>query len=327
MIEMNPILKNLTIKINVSEVFDKLSMYNLPETFSFPIDQTYDLLYKSTKQNHNFDINFYIIQELVKSFFARDRILKNNSIFDFLYYESSNNTLIFNSTAYRLSTLSRKELISFNVSRFLIKLQHNNGLKSFTNLSLILKVKALVPTTSGKWPSALGNVVAIDSTYGKEYIITNIKNFVSNMFQEYIQFKLRYFNVTIDTSEFERNLEKEFEGFYLDKYALTVNVILQDKFNIYRNSDESRRQNLVKAADKVMSRLGYDFPVTIENPLYQSFTNINIVKIFLDNIFASVSFFLVILCTLLIYSLILGVYFTYLRMLTKGITNSGFYGP
>jgi hypothetical protein len=110
--------------------------------------------------------------------------LKNDSIFDFLYYESSNNSLVFNSTAYKSNTLSKDEVITLNVSRFLSKIQDNDGLKAFTNIALVLKVKGVVPTTSGKWPSALGNVVAIDSTYGKEYLILNIKNFVSNMFQE-----------------------------------------------------------------------------------------------------------------------------------------------
>jgi hypothetical protein len=184
LVEMNPFLKNLTLKINVSEVFNKLSIYNLPEIFSFPINQTYNLVYDSSQQTPNFDLNFYIFQELAKSFFSQDRILKNNSIFDFLFYEPSNNSLVFNSTAYKSNTLSKDEIITLNVSRFLSKIQDNNGLKTFTNIALVLKVKGIVPTTSGKWPSALGNVVAIDSTYGKEYLILNIKNFVSNIFQE-----------------------------------------------------------------------------------------------------------------------------------------------
>ena len=113
----------------------------------------------------------------------------------------------------------------------------------------------------------------------------------------------------MDTSEFEANLQKRFEGFNLDKYALIINILLKDKFNLYGTSNDVRRHNIVKSADKLIAKLGYDFPVSIESPVYESFSQINIVKIFMDNIFYSVTFFLVILSTILIYSLMLGVFY------------------
>ena len=56
----------------------------------------------------------------------------------------------------------------------------------------------------------------------------------------------------------------------------------------------------------VIESLGLDFPTKLIVPVYESYQGLSIVKIFLDNIFNSVMFFLSILCILLIYSLMLG---------------------
>ena len=61
--------------------------------------------------------------------------------------------------------------------------QKEDNLSSL-NFELRLKVKDIVPSVNGKWPFALGNVIAIDSAYGKEYIISNMKNIVAKIFKE-----------------------------------------------------------------------------------------------------------------------------------------------
>jgi len=98
-------------------------------------------------------------------------------------------------------------------------------------------------------------------------------------------------------------------NFSLDKFAMTVNIILKDKFTIYNNKENIQQQLLAKFSNYIISILGLDFPAQITTPVFFSYQSLSIVKIFLDNILNSVMFFLSILCILLIYSLMLGVRF------------------
>jgi len=36
-----------------------------------------------------------------------------------------------------------------------------------------LKIKEVVPISTGKWPAAMGNVIAIDADFGRDIIIDN----------------------------------------------------------------------------------------------------------------------------------------------------------
>ncbi len=93
----------------------------------------------------------------------------------------------------------------------------------------------------------------------------------------------------------------------MDRFALTINILLKNKFQIYSQSVNQRQTTISTITDKIMNRLGSNYPVTLINSLLTAFSAISVVGIFLNNIFASVIFFLVILCTMLIYSLTLGV--------------------
>jgi len=55
----------------------------------------------------------------------------------------------------------------------LLDLPDQTLLRLFT-FQLNVKVKEVVPISSGKWPSSLGNVIAIDSDFGRDIIIDNV---------------------------------------------------------------------------------------------------------------------------------------------------------
>ena len=77
------------------------------------------------------------------------------------------------------------------------------------------------------------------------------------------------------------------------------------KFNIYKKDENEQRRIFAKITDNISRKLGYNYPVTSEIPLYMGFKIFNIVKIFLKNIFNSIIFFIWILRFMLVYSLIL----------------------
>jgi len=114
-------------------------------------------------------------------------------------------------------------------------------------------------------------------------------------------------NYTIDTERLRTIAEDYLSDFSLDKYSLSVNIKLKDKFSIYNNKGNIQQQKLANYSNYIIETLGLNFPAKLITPVYESYQGLSIVKIFLDNIFNSVMFFLSILCILLIYSLMLGV--------------------
>ena len=95
-------------------------------------------------------------------------------------------------------------------------------------------------------------------------------------------------------------------GFDINKYALTVNAIFKDKFDIYKKDQKSMRHYISDIASEITTLLGDDYQVNIQAPIYQIMSTVEIAKLFLQDIFIGIMFFLWILCVLLVYSLMLG---------------------
>jgi ABC-type antimicrobial peptide transport system permease subunit len=186
--------------------------------------------------------------------------------------------------------------VKINTKNFLDNLS-DEELLDLSTFKINLKIKNVIKTESGKWPSILGNTIAFDSNHSINYINKNLA--------EKIKFLIKKnFNIEIDDKILEENLKK-YNKIEINKYVPFVNIVLNDKFEIYRYDENIQRRNFAKITDKILRKLGYDYPVTSQTPLYIGFKFFNIVKIFLKNIFNAIIFFLWILSFMLVYSLIL----------------------
>ena len=113
----------------------------------------------------------HFLQFLVINDFLTNNLTKNSSnspldpIKNFLYYQPSNKSIIFNQTQ-----INTAPIINFNISSYLLGLS-DDQLISVSKVSLNLNIKNVVDNSKGKWPSSLGNVIAIDSSFGSSYII------------------------------------------------------------------------------------------------------------------------------------------------------------
>lgn len=181
----------------------------------------------------------------------------------------------------------------------LLKSIPDNYLEELLTMKINLIVKESIESDSGKWPSVLGNVIAIDSQHASEYLekslIFSIKNLVhyltnSTVFDPYIESTIY---------SYTKNLQ-------IEHFALTVNLLIKDKFKSYGPNRIEQRQGISRLTGRIIEKLGYDYPVKMTLPLYESLNSLEIVKIFLQNIFSSVMFFLWILSVMLVYSLMLG---------------------
>ena len=173
-----------------------------------------------------------------------------------------------------------------------------NNITKYLNFKLNLTIRETIKSTGGKWPSASGNVIAFDSKFIKQYLYLNAERIVEEIIEaldiEYMrQLIWNYINNFLS-------------NFDINNYALTINAIFKDKFDIYKKNQKSMRHQISDIAGEITNLLGDDYQINIQAPLYQVLATVDVAKLFLQDIFIGIMFFLWILCILLVYSLMLG---------------------
>lgn len=93
----------------------------------------------------------------------------------------------------------------------------------------------------------------------------------------------------------------------INQACMTVNVRLNNRIEIYMNSQSARNNILSDIANRMMNKLGLSYPVIMSIPLPSALDQVYLVKVFLDNIFNAILVFLLILSVMLIFSLMLAV--------------------
>ena len=181
----------------------------------------------------------------------------------------------------------------------LLYLFEENILDEIFSFQLNLTVKEKVKNDEGKWPSASGNVLAIDSRFFNEYLEYNLIR-IFDLIEKQIPFPSIINGIKDYCVDYIKN------NFNINKYALTVNGILQDKYEVYKLSQIDMRIYMSEISEKIIKNLGEDYPIQITTPIYTVMANVEIAKVFLDNIFLAIMAFLWLLSVLLIYSLMLG---------------------
>ena len=83
--------------------------------------------------------------------------------------------------------------------------------------------------------------------------------------------------------------------------------MLKDRVEIYTQSAEDRRASLLKIGNQLSDALSLEYEAQFAFPLLETINALDLFLIFLDVIFDSVTFFLIILSLMLIYSLMVSV--------------------
>ena len=221
----------------------------------------------------------------------------------FKYNETSN-----------LITLNINDLINLSSGNLIDKIVNNMGYKKIfeqfnedsiidnitklLNFKLNLTVKEKIKATGGKWPSASGNVLAMDSRHIKDYLTLNAERIADEIIS---LFGLEQFKDIILAI-----VKGLFVNFDINNYALTVNAVFKDKFEIYKKDQISMRHYISDIASEITTLLGFNYQVNIQLPIYEIMAGVEVAKIFLQDIFIGIMFFLWMLCVLLVYSLMLG---------------------
>jgi hypothetical protein len=153
-------LNNLTIQLNVSQIYDQ-NIGNSTNT-SISISQ-----FLNTSNSNIAVINDFLSKNLTKNSTTNSN--NNpliNGLIDYVYYEPKNKSFMVNSSLIRTAPT-----ISVNITSYLLSL-NDDQLNSLMKVNLNFNVKQVIDK-GGKWPTGLGNVIAIDSSFGANYF-TNI---------------------------------------------------------------------------------------------------------------------------------------------------------
>ena len=336
--------KNLNDKIKKYLNFEPIKQLQNSILNEYIINNIKDYLIKITKTNNTyFSYNNYIninisdlssfsvkksflmnsfikdephIKKILNILFPNDRNInenefKNGNIFDNIIMDTIIKQLFHYNETTDLITLDKSilnyistgDLINFIKKQFYSEKLFQppidfDNITQFLNFELNLTVREKVNGTGGKWPSASGNVIAIDSKHIRDYLQLNAERIVDEIVKA---FDLE--NMKAIIMLYVENIIKNFD---INNYALTINAIFKDKYEIYKKDQKSMRHYISDIASEITTLLGYNYQVNLQLPLYSIMSGVEVAKIFLQDIFIGIMFFLWMLCVLLIYSLMLG---------------------
>ena len=243
------------------------------------------------------EINDVVINgDPIKKYFTLiGLIFDYNKTGDYVYLTKNAKAIIKN--------LKNNILTNFNYSLNFSEILNNfsddelDNIFSFQiNLTIVDKVKS----DEGKWPSSSGNVVAIDSKFINNYLKFNSERILKLIFNKMNNNNLFFQNIILSQSK------QLISMFNINKYCLSINAIIQNKFELYKLSKNEMRRKISSFSEKIIKVLGVKYPIQITTPIFTVMEQLETGKVFLDNIFLAIVFFLWMLCVLLIYSLMLG---------------------
>ena len=273
-------------RLKSEEYFESMGDYDYLD-----LDYIKNLL-ESLSKNNNFNDYLLRLINLVKNYPDKEKLK------DLFLSIIKNSDFIKNEYKDILNSLFKGNVNLIKVYKKLSQIPTFDNITQFLNFKLNLTVREKVKATGGKWPSASGNVLAMDSRHILDYLSINAERIVDEIVKS---FDISYLKPII--MNYVQNFLKDFD---INNYALTVNAIFKDKFEIYSKTQKEMRHYISDIAGEITDMLGIDYKVNIETPLYQIMAGLEYPKIFLQDIFIGIMFFLWMLCVLLVYSLMLG---------------------
>ena len=189
--------------------------------------------------------------------------------------------------------ISRSELIGFL----------SPILKETLDVAEELSITSQVSSPQGKWASAYGNVIVLDSSFVVPMLT---KRFFAQARKTPADTEDIVLNQVLNRLVANKGLQNGATNaaYAVDpnQYSMQVDVLLKNREKIY-NSQDGMQPALIKASDKIYSRIGLEYPISMSNPLSEVLNTFFLFQDFLNNVFTAVMFLLILLSILLIYSL------------------------
>lgn len=165
------------------------------------------------------------------------------------------------------------------------------------NLSASFEIKENITSPNGKWPESLGNVLVFDYRY--------IPSIIADSIAEALRLSPNEIVSSLAPTQGVKDLIIEgVNAVNLKKLTVSENFVIKNRMSVYVDQN-TIEEYFIKLTNKYFKAIGKEYPATASIPLAQAVQGVLIVKSFLDNIFTSAVFILIMLSVLLIYSLML----------------------
>ena len=150
----------------------------------------------------------------------------------------------------------------------------------------------------GKFANTLGNVALADCHYINRLFSSSYERF----FREIIAEKPYYYLLL---SKLDQTARSTIDSLDMCNYALTIGGVLEEQVTTYTGTKANMESQLGLAGGAMIDALALNPNITVSTPLKTALKGVEIVTVFFGSIMTSIIFFLAILCTQLIYSLML----------------------
>jgi hypothetical protein len=164
------------------------------------------------------------------------------------------------------------------------------------------KIVRTVESPKGKWPDGLGKVMLIDDSYLLPLIINSTLTNLIGILAEQNSLLGIFLRSIVPLFSLGKDIK-------IEEFALTSQIVFKDRSRLYIQSKQQRdnqaRDQLTFLATEVF---GLEYRAKYELTLLASVDGISSFIVLLDVIFMLVTFFLMLLSILLIYSLMMSVF-------------------
>ena len=212
----------------------------------------------------------------------------------------------------RLQTLLDSTPLEFSINSTELLLIASEVFLDGLVISQNFTVASTIKAPKGKWPLMFSSVVAAD-VKSFEYLITSG---IKQSFERFSSSKIPLYPSSLITEgvikaglkylQNELNSSKHDIQKVLSQMVPLIMVVVKDKVNIYTKFEKSLSK-LNSIADQIYDVLGND-STKIElagAPIWDRMSKVNDFKLLLNNIFIAINFVLSILCSILIYTLMI----------------------
>jgi hypothetical protein len=151
---------------------------------------------------------------------------------------------------------------------------------------------------NGKFGNTLGNVAVIDCKYMNLLFRTSYLRF----FNELVEMQPLYY---VFLSTLHKDVKALIKNLDFCNYAQTVEGVVQDQVTMYTGSKKNMVSLIGAHGNRIMDELTLDANVTIGTPLKDQLNSSEMIAVFFNSMMSTIIIFLALLCTQLIYSLML----------------------
>jgi ABC-type antimicrobial peptide transport system permease subunit len=151
---------------------------------------------------------------------------------------------------------------------------------------------------NGKFGDTLGNMALIDCHWVPGLFLNTWQRYFDALTSAQPVYFLALSSVHTQAKELINDLD-------FCKYAPNIAGVMTNQVDTYTGSKQNMQNSLGQAGNKIMDQLSLDSNVTVTTPLKSQLNQVQLITVFFNSIMTTIVLFLAILCTQLIYSLML----------------------